>query len=92
MNPHIATGAAEPAPPDPDVKAFDLGSTLLVQVRSEAAEAWLADNLVGNNTWRRCPFTRYGEVVVEPRYGPPLLRGMTDAGLTVHLDGRFCDG
>jgi hypothetical protein len=91
---HTAIDSADPAPPMPaaDVKAFDVGAFLLVYPLSDEAEAWLRDNLVGDNIWRRHPASKYGELRVEHRYGPDLLRGMMDEGLCVYLDGRRCDG
>lgn len=84
--------AADRAPPDPDVRAFDIGVFLSLVVMTEPAEQWLADNLAGDNTWLPSPETAYGVLHVEHRYGPQLLRGMMDDGLAVYLDGEFCDG
>lgn len=70
-----------------DVDACNIGSFLNVVPTSEAGLDWLTKN-VGPGDQGRGQWPVYH---VEHRFGPDLLLGAHNAGLTVSLDGRIAD-
>lgn len=69
-----------------DVRAFRMESVLVIFPRTDAARQWFADN---------CEPTAFdqarGVVTCEHRFGPDLLDGAYQSGLSVTLDGRAAD-
>jgi hypothetical protein len=59
-----------------DFTVTNHGSIILVKPLSEAAKAWLAENVSDEALWH---FN--GALAVEPRFIEDLLDGMLDAGL-----------
>ena len=62
--------------PDPDFHVDNHGSLALLWADSAAAADWVDENLAHAMRW--C-----GAVVIEPRYLPAILEGLSEEGLTV---------
>ena len=61
-----------------DVRIFDDGSIVLLKPLTDAAVAWVEDNVSRENGFQ--PY--WPTVVVEPRFVRPVLQGMSLAGLS----------
>jgi len=61
-----------------DASVENHGSIVLVRPWSKTAKAWLAENVVNEETQHWA-----GAIVVEPRYVDDLVAGMRGDGLTV---------
>lgn len=61
-----------------DVVIEDQGTIFLVELVSEAARAWVQENVVGDNTWLSPTV-----LMVEHRYVADIVSGMREAGLQV---------
>lgn len=73
--------------PPIDISAVGDMSFLRIMPTSEAGETWLLEN-VGESTAGLGQWPTY---LCEHRYGPDLLLGAHNAGLTVALNGRIAD-
>jgi hypothetical protein len=65
-----------------DFRIMDHGSIKLLFPDSDAAKAWVAENVAEDHQ------TYAGGIVVEPRYIEDLTIGLLDAGMTGTLDGH----
>lgn len=70
--------------------AIDIAATwtpafLLVRAETPDGDAWLSERIEGEAIWQG------DTLVVEHRFGPDILLGAHNDGLTVALDGRVCD-
>jgi hypothetical protein len=61
-----------------DLAVFNHGSLLLLRPLTEAAEAWLEENVHVEDWMRLGPY-----IAVEHRYVAPIVEGALEAGLVV---------
>lgn len=66
-----------------DIVGTSTPSFLMVSGRTAKGRKWLRINVGG--------FQYLGSYAVEHRYGPDILLGAHNAGLTVECDGRLVD-
>lgn len=81
----VASGSSpthrEVIPSRPDFVLGNHGSILLLRPQNQNAVAWLDENIGSENGFQ--PY--WPTVVIEPRYAPPILAGITNDGLTAVL-------
>ena len=71
-----------------DIDATTTPAFLIVRATTLDGERWLADRLEGEAASR---LARPDALYVEHRFGPDLLLGAHNDGLTVALDGQIAD-